>query len=184
MPEVTDEPPSADVADQLTTLSATLDRQLPPKSPTNLLIGTWNVRAFGRFDHHWRSQPGASPIRDRSNVACIAEVVRHFDVVAVQEVLRTAQAFQEMMRRLGDQWAFLVTDVTEGEPGNSERLAFVYDTTRLRPSGLACELVIPAQEADSAPGALTQQFARTPYAVSFTRNTTRFTLVTLHVPLR
>jgi hypothetical protein len=98
-------------------------------------------------------------------------------VVAIQEVRRSAQAFHAMMRDLGDQWAFLATDVTEGRAGNSERLAFVYDTTRLQPSGLACELVVAAQEAD----ALVEQFARTPYAVSFARSDVRFTLVTLHV---
>jgi endonuclease/exonuclease/phosphatase family metal-dependent hydrolase len=62
-----------------------------------------------------------------------------------------------------------------------ERLAFVYDTERLKPSGLACELVVAAQELDDAPDGLVDQFARTPYAVSFARDNTRFTLVTLHV---
>jgi endonuclease/exonuclease/phosphatase family metal-dependent hydrolase len=168
------------VADQLEALSTVLDRQLQAKTSTNLLVATWNVRAFDRFAATWRSVRGDSPIRDRSNVACIAEIVRRFDVVAVQEVRRSAQAFQAMMRDLGEQWAFLVTDVTEGRAGNSERLAFVYDTTRLRSSGLACELVVAAKDAE-VPGDLTGQFARTPYAVSFARGDVRFTLVTLHV---
>jgi len=129
----------------------------------------------------WRSRKGESPIRDLSNVACIAEIVRRFDVVAVQEVRRSAAAFLAMMRALGNSWAYLVTDVTAGDPGNSERLAFVYDTTRVRPSGLACELVMAAERAGIADGAMARQFARTPYAVSFERGPRRFTLVTLHV---
>jgi hypothetical protein len=181
MPGPADLQPPADVTDQLSALSQVLDRQLPARATTNLLVGTWNVRGFDRFDTKWRSVSGDSPIRDRSNVACIAEIVRRFDVVAIQEVRRSALAFQAMMADLGDQWAFLVTDVTEGRAGNSERLAFVFDTTRLQPSGLACELVVAAQEADTPSDALVKQFARTPYAVSFARGDIRFTLVTLHV---
>jgi hypothetical protein len=96
-------------------------------------------------------------------------------------VRRSALAFQTMMRDLGEQWAFLVTDVTDGRAGNSERLAFVFDTTRLQPSGLACELVVAAQDAAVPVGGMTEQFARTPYAVGFARDDVRFTLVTLHV---
>jgi endonuclease/exonuclease/phosphatase family metal-dependent hydrolase len=140
------------------------------------------VRAFDRMSPVWRSTAGASPIRDLSNVLAIAEIVRRFDVVAVQEVRRSAQAFLAMMTVLGQDWAYLVTDVTEGRAGNNERLAFVFDTTRLRLAGLACELVVAAADnAAVAPEVLTDQFARTPYAVSFARGGTHFTLVTLHV---
>jgi len=84
---------------------------------------------------------------------------------------------------LGDQHAFLVTDVTKGSSGNNERLAFLYDTKRVQPSGLAGELVVPT---DAKPGrisatAFDRQFARTPYAVSFARGSHVFVLVTLHV---
>ena len=181
MPTAPSAPPPPDVAGQLEALSRVLDRQLQAKTATNLLVATWNVRAFDRFEAKWRSVSGDSPIRDRSNVACIAEIVRRFDVVAIQEVRRSARAFQTMMADLGENWAFLVTDVTDGRAGNNERLAFVYDTTRLRSSGLACELVVAAKDADIPAGSLTEQFARTPYAVGFARGDTRFTLVTLHV---
>jgi hypothetical protein len=151
-----------DVAAEVAALDRALARVVPAKSPGNLLIGTWNVRAFDRVSPVWRSASGASPIRDLSNVAAIAEIVRRFDVVAVQEVRRSAQAFLAMMTVLGPDWAYLVTDVTDGRAGNSERLAFVFDTTRLRPSGLACELVVAASDnAAVAPDVVTSQFART-----------------------
>jgi endonuclease/exonuclease/phosphatase family metal-dependent hydrolase len=51
----------------------------------------------------------------------------------------------------------------------------------VRPSGLACELLIAAQTARTPGEGSLDQFARTPYAVSFVRNDTRFTLTTLHV---
>jgi len=179
MPDAIDDPVPADVSAELAALSAALDRVVPPKAYGNLLVGTWNVRGFDRVQPAWRSKPGESPIRDLSNVAAIAAIVRRFDVVAIQEVRRSAAAFLAMMTALGNGWAFVVTDVTGGSAGNNERLAFVFDTTRVRPSGLACELVVAAGEAGI--GAMTEQFARTPYAVSFERGPRRFTLVTLHV---
>lgn len=124
------------MASDLAKLSIALDGQIPTKSATKLLIDTGNVRAFDRFAPAWRSTKGDSPIRDRSNVAAIAEIVRRLDVMAIQGVRTGAQAFVTMMHDLGDHWAFMVTDVTTDRSGNNERLAFVYDTTRLQPSGL------------------------------------------------
>jgi hypothetical protein len=61
-------------------------------------------------------------------------------------------------------------------------MVFVFDRRRVRPSGLAGELVV-AIESDTPVEAteLDQQFARTPYAVSFETGSRGFTLVTLHV---
>jgi exonuclease III len=182
VPDLITDPPPRDVVDEIAELSAALGRVVPAKRPGgNLLIGTWNVRAFDRVSPRWRSVEGDSPIRDLSNVLAIAEVVRHFDVVAIQEVRRSAEAFLAMMQALGPGWAFLVTDVTVGREGNNERLAFVFDRGRVRPSGLACELVVAAETAGIPEVALQGQFARTPYAVSFACGDGTFTLVTLHV---
>jgi endonuclease/exonuclease/phosphatase family metal-dependent hydrolase len=176
------DPPPAEVADELARLRAKLDQVVPAKQPDqNLVVGTWNVRDFDKVTDTWRSTPGDSPIRDVSNVACIAEVVRRFDVAAIQEVRQSAQAFLLMMQALGKDWAFLVTDVTRGKAGNNERLAFVFDRTRVRPAGLACELVVAAEAAGISEDVLKDQFARTPYGVSFSSGSNSITLVTLHV---
>lgn len=175
------EPRPADVESELAALRAALERVVPPKQPDNLLVGTWNVRCFGGVHYGWRSGPGDSPRRDLSNVACIAEVVRRFDVMAIQEVRGDAQGFRVLAQVLGEGWSYLVTDVCHGRAGNGERLAFVYDRERVRLSGLACELVVAAEDAGLPPGALVAQFARTPYALSFVRGSTLFTLAALHV---
>jgi hypothetical protein len=74
---------------------------------------------------------GDSPFRDLSSILCIAEIVCQFDVVAVQEVRESAQAFLLMMKAVGEGWAFLVTDVTRGKEGNMERLFGGLDDDRL-----------------------------------------------------
>jgi endonuclease/exonuclease/phosphatase family metal-dependent hydrolase len=182
MPDQLTDPPPPQVAEQLAHLSTALDQVIPTKQPgRNLLLATWNLRAFDRVTPKWRSVAGDTPIRDLSNLLCITEIVRRFDVVAIQEVRRSAQALLAIMQMLGDGWAFLVTDVSRGPQGNSERLAFVFDRHRVRPSGLACELVVAAETAGIPEDTLTGQFARTPYAVSFASDLGVFTLVTLHV---
>src|SRR5437762_7366458 len=117
MTGVITDPPPADVSAELDRLRAQLDQVIPAKG-NNLFVGTWNVRDFDRVTPEWRSSTGDSPIRDLSNVACIAEIVRRFDVVAIQEVRESAQGFLLMMQALGEDWAFLVTDVTQGKYGN------------------------------------------------------------------
>jgi len=75
-----------------------------------------------------------------------------------------------------------MTDVTKGSDGNYERMAFLFDTRKIKLSGIACELVVPEEQLNSIkPDALRRQFARTPYAVSFFSGGKTFILVTLHV---
>src|SRR3954453_9504110 len=95
--------PAEDVA-ELAGRSAALDRVVPPKSATNLVVRTWNIRAFDRHTLAWRSTAGASPIRDRSNIAHIAEIVSRFDVIAIQELRRTAAGFLAMLADLREHW--------------------------------------------------------------------------------
>src|SRR3954452_19791498 len=171
MPEVTD-PLPADLQAQLDHLVADGLAAIPAKRPRrNILIGTWNLREFGGLTEQWLSKPRDVPKRDLFSIRAIAEVVRRFDVVARQEVQRDIKALRFLLRVLGPKWAFILTDVTEGGRGQNERLAFLFDTRRAKPSGLACELVVPQDVLQSnrrvKAGAMDRQFARTPYAVSF-----------------
>jgi endonuclease/exonuclease/phosphatase family metal-dependent hydrolase len=186
IPEITDEPPS-EIKDELNVLCDTLDQEpplgVPAKIPDrNLLIGTWNLRAFGDLTESWRSQETDSPKRDLHALRCITEIVSRFDVIALQEVKGNLKCLRHMLKALGPDWMFIMTDVTRGAPGNDERMAFVFDTRKVQISGLACELVVPKEQLDKiGPDALNKQFARTPYAVSFRSAGKTFILVTLHV---
>jgi hypothetical protein len=163
-------------------LSDALDDALPAKVlDKNLLIATWNIRHFGRVTPRWQTRPTDSPKRNLQDVWCIAEIVRRFDVVALVEVKRNLEALRLLMRILGPDWGFLVSDPIEGKPGNDERLGYVFDLRRLRPSGMVGELVIPDADLATPEAVMRKQWARTPYTASFRSGDKAFTLVTLHI---
>jgi Endonuclease/Exonuclease/phosphatase family len=175
------EPPPQSARDTLRRLSTAL-RAVPAKRrDDNLLIGTWNIRAFSRVNPKWATATGDSPLRNLQDMCAIADVISRFDVVALVEVKRELAALRLLMQILGPNWSFIVSDVTEGDPGNSERLGFVFDLRRVRPSGLAGEIVIPDSVLRDPAAVIQQQFARTPYAVSFRAGPKGFTLVSLHI---
>jgi hypothetical protein len=182
MPAVTDSLP-VPLAAKLLELRSALDAAIPAKQlDRNLLVGTWNLRAFGGVTEKWRAEEDDEPLRDLFDIRCIAEVVSRFDVVAIQEIRGNLTALQMLLAALGPNWATIMTDVTRGKAGNNERMAFVFDVRRVKPSGLAGELVVAIEtETTVAPKTLDRQFARTPYAVSFAGEGTQLTLVTLHV---
>ena len=182
MPHLDDSPPAAVAAD-ITALQSHLRSTIPSKRlDENLLIATWNLRAFASLTREWTAGSLDSPKRDLRGLLAIGEIIRRFDVVALQEVKGDLRALRDLMKWLGTDWAFLMTDVNLGAAGNSERMAFIYDRRRVEPSGLACELVVPEEWlSEVGADALRRQFARTPYAISFRSGQQTFIVVTLHV---
>ncbi|MFD3401551.1 endonuclease/exonuclease/phosphatase family protein [Kribbella sp. NPDC058693] len=166
----------ADAAADLDRIKAALKLVIPEKTIDNLLIGSWNIRAFGGLAPRWNSVEGDSPRRDWHALACIAAVIDRFDVTAVQETRRDTTALIAVLSLLGPHYHVIASDVTAGDPGGDERLAYIYDSRRLQPSGLVGEIVLPA----GANGPI-KQFARTPYAAGFVRGNTDFILTTVHV---
>lgn len=145
MTSIVDIPPAPVQAD-LQSLAAALDTQIPAKhGPANLLIATWNLRAFASLTRKWTAEDNDNPKRDLRGLRAICDIVSRFDVVAIQEVKGDLRALRDMMLKLGDEWGFLMTDITLGKVGNNERMAFVFDKERVKPSGLACELVVPPE---------------------------------------
>ena len=113
-------------------------------------------------------EPRATPKRDLQSIHAIAEIIRRFDVVAIQEVKSDTSSLRAVYEILGENWSLILSDVTEGNAGNNERLAFLFDTRRVKLSGLACEVVIPPEHLGRREAAmLERQFARSPYAVGF-----------------
>lgn len=108
--------------------------QPPTESSQTLRLATWNLREFDSPSYGFRSDEAK---------AYVAEILSHFDLIAIQEVRRDLSALDSVMRLLGSNWAYVATDVTEGDPGNDERMAFVYNRNKVWFRNVAGELTLP-----------------------------------------
>jgi|SRR5215216_4565036 len=158
---------------RLLTLREALERQIPRRNiGGTLLLATWNIREF--------DSPSYGERKDES-LYYIAEIIDHFDLVAIQEIRDNLKALERLMDLLGSWWKYLLTDVTEGTPGNRERMAFLYDSRKVRFGGLAGEVVIPATKKRDKILEPAKQLARTPYLVGFGIDWFRCTICTTHI---
>jgi hypothetical protein len=158
-----------DVAARLLSLRRRLQKQIPQRNASSsVLLATWNIREFGA--------DAKFGTRLDESLLYIAEIVSHFDLVAIQEVNQNLGSLQELMRLLGGWWDYLVTDVTLGTSGNSERIAFVYDGRKVRFDHLAGELALPPVK-----GQPVVQPARSPFICAFKAGWRRISLCSVHI---
>ena len=140
------------------------------KSDGTVLLATWNIRDFdkNRFGYGKRLT---------ESMHYIAEVVSSFDLVALQEVNRDTTGLEQLMKLLGPNWSYIMTDTTEGSGGNMERMAFVYDTRRVIFRNLAGEIVLPKKSRIGKE----LQFARTPFLTGFQAGWFKMNLCSVHI---
>lgn len=142
--------------------------KIPSKTVNDtLLLATWNLREFETASYGDRLP---------DTYYYMAEIISHFDIVAIQEVRSNLKGLETLLNILGRSWSYIVSDITEGRAGNDERMAFVFDTTKIRFTNIAGEIVLPPIKGKPAP----EQFARTPYLVSFQSGWFKFFLCTVH----
>lgn len=175
--------PSQNTTENLKAVKDDIDLKIPSKKlEKNLLIATWNIRSFGDITRKENSEAKDSPKRDFHSILCIAEIIRRFDIIAIQEIKSNLKGLRDTLRVLGNDWSLILTDVNKGNAGNGERMGYIFDNRRVQLSGLACELVVPQEWINTVSNeALTEQFVRSPYAVSFRAMNQTFILVTLHI---
>lgn len=160
-------------AERLLALREALEREIPERNIAgSLLLATWNIREF--------DSPSYGDRRDEP-LYYIAEIIDHFDLVAIQEVRDNLDALERLMGFLGSWWKYLLTDVTEGTPGNRERMAFLYDSRKVRFGGLAGEVVIPPTKKGGETLEPAKQLARTPFMVGFGIDWFRYMICTTHI---
>jgi len=165
-------------AERLLDLRRQLAQEGPPKKGLDtLLLATWNIREFDSPAYGQRLP---------ESLFYIAEIVSHFDLVAIQEVRDDLSALEKIKQMLGATWHYIATDVTEGKPGNRERMAFLYDTRKVRFGGLAGEIVIPPVEIQDANSRKiryepARQLYRTPFICGFHAGWSKFMLCTVHI---
>jgi endonuclease/exonuclease/phosphatase family metal-dependent hydrolase len=153
------------VVERLLELRKQLSAQIPEKTATQtLLLATWNIREFGE-----NRLPESSYY--------IAEIIDHFDIVVIQEVnSKELGGLESVLSILGDNWAYVMSDGVEGSAGGNEAMAFVYNTNKVKFTGLAGEIVLPDTKLMDG-----VQFARTPFMVSFRAGWFDFKLCTVHI---
>ena len=178
-------------AKRLRAMRASLAPLHARRSPTSLLLATWNIRDFDS------NKFGYGP-RLTESFYYLAEIAGCFDLIALQEVNRDLAALERLMRILGRQWDYIVTDATEGAGGNGERMAFLFRSDKIWFRKIAGEVVLPDGQLVVSPKAVKppkdkeattsvdiedarQQFARTPFLVAFQSGWFRFSLCTVHI---
>ncbi len=147
-----------------------LHRGIPEKAGGNFLLASWNMCNLG----------DEGQIRRTSDLVLMAEVLRPFDLIAVQEIKDNFRPFREIVHLLGSDYDYMITD----RAGNDERLGFIYDTRRVVRLQLAAELVILKRERHSVTveyaGVDTEArftgFNRNPYIAGFRSGQFSFTL--------
>jgi endonuclease/exonuclease/phosphatase family metal-dependent hydrolase len=149
----------------LLSLRSRLDRDIPQKTATDtLLLATWNIREFGNN-------------RRKESLHYIAEIVSRFDLVAIQEVSANLKGLENLVSLLNLNWDCYVTDSTDGSAGGGERMAFLYDKSKVSFGKMAGEIVLPRKKLIDDE----LQFARTPCCVAFQAGWFKFMLTTVHI---
>jgi hypothetical protein len=147
------------------------DQKVPPRTVSgDVLVASWNIREFDSRKYGGRLTDA---------FYYIAEILSHFDLIAIQEVREDLSALDRVQDLLGSRWKYVVTDVTDaGLGGNGER--FLYDSRKVTFGGLAGEIVLPPSKVDTD----VLQFARTPFVCGFKSGWAKIDLCTVHIYLR
>jgi hypothetical protein len=159
------------VAEGLRRLRKTIgDAGIPKRTVDgDVLIASWNIREFDSRKYGGRLDDA---------FYYIAEVLSHFDLIAIQEVREDLSALERMQNLLGGWWKYLVTDVADSKNGgNGERMAFLFDSRKVIFGGLAGEIVLPPEKVDTE----VLQFARTPFVCGFKSGWAKIDLCTVHI---
>lgn len=145
-----------------------LDEQIPRKNADKtLLLASWNIKELGHLTN-----------RLPESYFYIAEIINRFDIVAIQEIKSSLKGLDIIMRLLGDNWKYIITDITEGNDGNRERFAYIYDQRKVQSSGLSGEMVLwDALTANSE----VKQLKRTPAITGFIAGWKEFSIINIHL---
>lgn len=154
--------------EKLLELKRSLDNSISPRrTDDNLIIASWNIKEFGHTSQ-----------RIAESYFYIAETLSYFDLIAVQEIKSSLDDLYIVMRLLGDDWGYLVNDITEGDSGNSERSCYIFNKKRVQLAGLAGEIVLWD---DLTQISSIKQLKRTPYITGFTAGWKTFAMINLHL---
>lgn len=91
------------------------------KPPKPIKIASFNIQVFGK-----------SKAKKQKVMDMIAKVVKHFDIVAIQEIRdKTTTAISTLMKRLGKKYTYSIGE-RQGRSNSKEQYVFVYDKTKIK----------------------------------------------------
>ena len=145
-----------------------LQQEIPEKkTDKNLILGSWNIKEFG---HTTQRRP--------ESYFYIAEIINRYDLIAIQEIKSSLYDLNIIMRILGKDWAYLVNDITDGNSGNKERSAYIYNKKSVELAGIAGEITLWDEITTNSS---IKQLSRTPYITGFKSGWKKFSLINLHL---
>lgn len=92
---------------------------LPVREYGSVVLGSFNIRKLG-----------SSRGRNQDTWEFLAHVCRHFDLLAVQEIMDDLSGLRRLMSLLGPEFGLIISDTTGAFPGKrglAERLGFIYN---------------------------------------------------------
>lgn len=114
---------------------------LPKRNNQSVVIGSFNIRKLG-----------AIKSRTAQSWAFLTDILKQFDLIAIQEVMDDLSGLEHLFDRLGSQYGMVVSDVTGAKPGasgNAERLAFVFRWKKIQRTALASDITFDRSEITS-----------------------------------
>jgi len=138
------------------------------KLDETLNIATWNLREFGKTP------------RTKTALYYIAEILRQFDLIGVQEVRDNLGDLKRVLGILGPDWQAVYSDAIPDAGGNRERMAFVYDRRAVHFSGLAAEAQ-PPRIKRGVEYLSEISWWRSPYLASFHAGNFDFVCIAAHI---
>ena len=111
---------------------------LPQRVYGSVVLGSFNIRKLGAL------ATGGTHERDAKVWAFLADVCRHFDLLAVQEVMGSTEGVRHLRTLMGDDYGLIVSDTTGALPGGGggmpERSAFIYNRSVVQRTELVTDV--------------------------------------------
>ena len=150
-------------------MSERTGRAIPAKAVDRLLLATWNIANLGVQD------------RAAREYQLIAEMIGWFDLIAVQEVNDNLVGLRGILAALPQKYRAVFSPAM----GNDERLAFIYDSTKISSLEKAGAIAVPPEDFKyitlEGVAAKFQGFSRAPYVAAFQAGAWKFQLVNVHL---
>jgi len=105
---------------------------LPSRIYGSAVLGSFNIRKLGSIHS-----------RDEQTWRFLADVSRHFDLLAVQEIMDDLSGLRHLQQLMGPEFEMIVSDRTgvfPGEPGLGERLGYIFNRSLIRRTELATDI--------------------------------------------